>query len=560
MTSVMRIARAGAVLLAGAGAIAVTPAGVAFAEAPNLTIDHPMPGSWTNNQKPQFSGRTNDSVDVVVLKVFNAGGALVQTLATTPALGLGTWAASPESALPPGPYTAIAEQQNVVFETGKSSAVKFTVDIEPPVVSIQPPRTPTNDATPTLKGGAGLEVDDRPFVGVVIYLGAPAYGDVAVPLHEVAVSAGEWSYRAPHLPDGTYTAQAVQMDIAGNIGKSAVVEFTIDTGPPDVAISTPEPNAILTLASPTVSGTSGQAPGDHESVTLTIFSGSSPSGIPSQVVELAPSSGTWSTALAPLANGIYTAVAEQSDDAGNTGRAVATFAIDATLSPGPGTGSPAPPHAPPVASFRWFPAAPHVGESVSLVSSSSDPGSPITALAWDLTGGGSFAGGGAVVTTSFSTVGAHVVRLRVIDGNGLSGVATQTITVTRAPGGMMQPFPVVRIAGWESYAGVRISLLTVQAPVGARVRVVCRGRGCPGRPQSLVAASRTSGAPAGTVVIELRRFERALRAGAVLEIRISKAGEIGKYTRFAIRRGKLPARFDSCLAPAGIAPIVCPSS
>ncbi|HEV2944794.1 MAG TPA: hypothetical protein VGX26_06765 [Solirubrobacteraceae bacterium] len=70
-------------------------------------------------------------------------------------------------------------------------------------------------------------------------------------------------------------------------------------------------------------------------------------------------------------------------------------------------------------------------------------------------------------------------------------------------------------------------------------------------------ASRSA---AGTNLVEFRRFERSLRAGSVLEIRVSKSGEIGKYTRFTIRRGKPPARVDMCLSPAGIQPIVCPSS
>jgi hypothetical protein len=45
-----------------------------------------------------------------------------------------------------------------------------------------------------------------------------------------------------------------------------------------------------------------------------------------------------------------------------------------------------------------------------------------------------------------------------------------------------------------------------------------------------------------------------------LEILVSKPGEIGKYTRFELRRGKLPERVDMCLDPAGIKPLVCPSS
>jgi 6-phosphogluconolactonase (cycloisomerase 2 family) len=224
--------------------------------------------------------------------------------------------------------------------------------------------------------------------------------------------------------------------------------------------------------------------------------------------------------------------------------------------PSPPGGSSAP--SPLAASFSWFPAAPHVGQSVSLVSTSTDAASAITAFAWALTGNGVFHAGGPLLTTSFSTAGGHVVRLRVTDANGVSSVATRTIQVSSAPLILMQPFPIVRFAGGETSLGVHLRLLTVQAPVGARVTVRCRGRACPAKSVARVAASHKRGA--GTVVVEFRQFERSLRAGVVLEVRVSKPGEIGKFTRFAVRHGKLPERFDTCLGAAGISPLACPSS
>jgi hypothetical protein len=192
------------------------------------------------------------------------------------------------------------------------------------------------------------------------------------------------------------------------------------------------------------------------------------------------------------------------------------------------------------------------------VSTSTDTASPITAFAWALTGDGAFHAGGQLLTTSFSTPGSHVVRLRVTDANGLSSVATQTIQVTSAPLILMQPFPIVRIAGSVTSSGVHLRLLTAQAPVGARVTVSCRGRGCPAKSQGQVALSRKRNA--STVVVEFRRFERFLPAGVILDIRISKPGNIGKFTGFRIRRGKLPLRVDMCLDAAGVSPLVCPSS
>ena len=149
------------------------------------------------------------------------------------------------------------------------------------------------------------------------------------------------------------------------------------------------------------------------------------------------------------------------------------------------------------------------------------------------------------------------MRLLVTNAYGLSSVATETIKVVARRLPLMQPFPVVRIAGTETRSGVKLRLLRVQqTPAGARVTVRCRGRRCPLRSASRVAVSRVLEAAS----LEFRAFERSLHFGVTLEIFVSKPGEIGKYTRFKLRRGRLPERVDMCLDPAGIKPLVCPSS
>jgi hypothetical protein len=211
---------------------------------------------------------------------------------------------------------------------------------------------------------------------------------------------------------------------------------------------------------------------------------------------------------------------------------------------------------PPVASFVWFPEFPHTNERVSLVSTSTDLTSPIRTFAWDLADNGpfgTFVPGGPAVTTTFSTPANHVMRLRVTAANGLSGVAAETIRMSPPPVGVMHPFPIVRIAGRDFASGVKITLLAVKAPPGARITVNCRGAHCP------IKAVRRFVPLRKTVSVRFRRFERFLRARLTLEIRISKDREIGGYTRFTIRRRSLPLRVDSCLDATGINPIACPS-
>jgi hypothetical protein len=212
----------------------------------------------------------------------------------------------------------------------------------------------------------------------------------------------------------------------------------------------------------------------------------------------------------------------------------------------------------PHASFVWFPASPHPGERISLVSTSTDATSPIVAYAWDVADDGPFGAfhpGGPATSTSFPTPASHVVRLRVTAADGLSGVASETIHMSAPPPGVLLPFPNVRIVGRVLRSGVRLTVLAVRAPQQALIRVSCGGTGCPVRSLTRVSVSR-AGRTAWTAV---RRFERFLPAGVTLEIRVTRGTDIGAYTRFVVRRRRLPLRVDACLDPATRKPIACPA-
>jgi hypothetical protein len=420
----------------------------------------------------------------------------------------------------------------------------------PPSVTITSPLngSVSNNQTPSF---SGLAEEAGGAVTLRIYKGPTAGGTVIQELSTLLLSLGAWSLGpAEPLEDGTYTAQATQTNLSSEAGTSSPVKFTVDTAAPRVTLSPPpSPSGNTT---PSFTGTAS----DTTPVTVQIHAGATAKGA---VVSAATATGTgagWTSGKASpaLASGQYTAVATQvSSLLGNP--AGKSEPVTFTVTPPPVIMPAAFP--PPVASFKWFPPLPKTGEPVSLVSSSTDAASPITGFAWALTSNEPFHGGGDVLNTSFSTPGGHVVRLRVTDANGLSNVATETINVVGRRASLMQPFPVVRIVGTDTASGVRLRLLIVQQlPAGARITVKCKGRGCPIKSASRVAVSNKR----GVAPVAFPRFERSLRYGVTLEILVSKPGEIGKYTRFAIRRGKLPERLDTCLDPAGVKPLVCPSS
>lgn len=213
----------------------------------------------------------------------------------------------------------------------------------------------------------------------------------------------------------------------------------------------------------------------------------------------------------------------------------------------------------PTASFDWFPSSPGVGERFTLVSTSSDLVSPIVAFAWDTSDNGTFGefhAGGSSTSAVFATPGSHVLRLRVMSADHLSSTAAETIQMRQPAAGVLRPFPTVRIFGRPFASGVKISVLAVKAPAKAAIKITCRGRGCP------VHAARRLGVSRGrhAVAVPFRRFERFLRAGVSLQIRVSKGASIGAYTRFVVRRHRLPLRIDSCLDRSGVRPIACPSA
>jgi hypothetical protein len=103
----------------------------------------------------------------------------------------------------------------------------------------------------------------------------------------------------------------------------------------------------------------------------------------------------------------------------------------------------------------------------------------------------------------------------------------------------------------------RVRELVINAPAGSQVLVRCIGRHCPFRS---FARTADVGARAARIV-HIRRLARyRLRPGTLIEVRVTKRGEVGKYTRFRIRKGKPPLRTDRCLPPGASRPARCPSS
>jgi hypothetical protein len=138
-------------------------------------------------------------------------------------------------------------------------------------------------------------------------------------------------------------------------------------------------------------------------------------------------------------------------------------------------------------------------------------------------------------------------------GQGTFNSGTQTGGgSTPGPGttrSFIKPFPVIRIKGRFKGTRTTITRVTVKTPRGTRIRIRCSGKGCAFKRKAVAAR-----------LLSIRSLRRTYKPKAKIEIRVTKAGKIGKYTSVRTRRGKAPVRSDRCLMPGKTRPVRCPAS
>ncbi len=177
--------------------------------APAVTLD-PV-ASPTNDSTPTLEGvpgtaaGDQPAVTVTIYKGSSVGGTVATSGGAT--LSGADWSYTTKQ-LVDGTYTAEATQGDAAGNTGKSEARTFVVKTAAPAVTLKPVPTPSNDATPTLEGGAGTAEGDEPEITIKIYAGGSVGGGAPVASGSTTAIGAAWSYTSSHLLDGTYTAQA----------------------------------------------------------------------------------------------------------------------------------------------------------------------------------------------------------------------------------------------------------------------------------------------------------------------------------------------------------------
>ena len=179
------------------------------------------------------------------------------------------------------------------------------------------PGGPTNDATPTFSFHSSGEAS-----GFQCSIDSGAAGFVPC-------SGPGAAETAQPLADGSYTFRVRAVGPGGPDPSPATRSFSVDTLPPSVSMSIPGEEGATSDNTPTLSGGTGTAAGDSAALTVRLYAGGSASGTPQQTVSASVAGAVWSASPSPLADGTYTAQAEQGDGAGNVGHSPpVTFTIN----------------------------------------------------------------------------------------------------------------------------------------------------------------------------------------------------------------------------------------
>ncbi len=254
---------------------------------------------------------------------------------------------------------------------------------------------------------------------------------------QCSLDAGPWlSCTSPQrygaLSDGPHSFQVRAVNADGTVDPTpAQASWTVDTTAPSVTLTRPAGGSATNNAKPTFAGTAGTAPGDSSAITVKIYSGSGISGSPVQTLTATASGGSWSVAATTrLGDATYTARAEQSDSAGNTGTSrPATFSIKATAPAvsltGPANGSSTNQSKPTFSGAAETAAGDSSTVTVKIYSGSGISGSPVQTLTTTASGGS-----WSVQASSTLADGTYTAQASQSDSTGSTGSSSaSTFTI-----------------------------------------------------------------------------------------------------------------------------------
>ena len=273
--------------------------------APTVSITAPANNSFTNNNEPTLTATASDNAGgsglASVQFQYSSNGGTTWTNAGA-AETSGPFSYTFSTALADGHYEARAVAIDNADNSTTSTAASFTIDTVAPTVSITAPANNsfTNNNKPTLTATASDNAGGSGLASVQFQYSSN--GDSTWTNAGAAETSGPFSYTfSTALTDGSYEAQAVAIDKAGNSTTSTVVSFTVNTVAPTIDLTAPANNSFTNDNKPALTATASDNAGGSglASVQFQYSSNGGSTWINAGAAETSgPFSYTFSTALA----------------------------------------------------------------------------------------------------------------------------------------------------------------------------------------------------------------------------------------------------------------------
>lgn len=171
----------------------------------------------------------------------------------------------------------------------------------------------------------------------------------------------------------------------------------------------------------------------------------------------------------------------------------------------------------------------------------------------------------ATCTLRYSAIGAHSISV-VYSGDGnFAGSSSTPAALQVQPLGTLAATMRWSFVSTDSYTKV-LTLAVSSAPLGAQVRVTCRGGGCPFARSTMVVtkrlrcSSKAKSCPAiGTLDLTSRFQKHRLRSAATITVQVVRAGWVSRVFTFVARPPGVPRTTSACLAPGALKTSACPT-